>query len=267
MTKLALWIMAALAAVAWLAPAGPAHAGDPTCNDLKDDCVIEIVQPSRPSKAQPADHAPTPKKKVVPNCADLGSGVVAPVGAGLADLGLADAAHAGWIRATCLERGERAWLWMDPGQNAESIARTLLARLQLEPPKIGWTPTTAGAMGYVGVPTWMWVASPGRLTWGPATIGMAGVTLTAKAESVTWSMGNGDEVRCANKGTEWRKGMGAGPSPTCGYLYQQQGTYQVRATAHWVARWSGYGRSGAIPLSLSQEQTLEVGEIQVIVNR
>ena len=61
--------------------------------------------------------------------------------------------------------------------------------------------------------------------------------------------------------------MGAGPSPTCGYTYKQQGSYDVTATAHWVARWSGYGRSGAIPLNLSQDRKLDVGEIQVIVNR
>jgi hypothetical protein len=59
--------------------------------------------------------------------------------------------------------------------------------------------------------------------------------------------------------------MGADPSPTCGYTYVKQGDYTVRATAHWVARWSGYGMSGVIPLSLSQERMLEVGEIQVIV--
>ena len=84
---------------------------------------------------------------------------------------------------------------------------------------------------------------------------------------MSWSMGNGDAVTCATAGTPWRKGMGAGPSPTCGYRYTKQGTYAVTATAHWVARWSGYGRSGAIPLTLSQERTLEIGEIQVIVTK
>jgi len=246
--------------------AGTASAKDPGCDDSTDACLITIVNPGHPSKPKPGDPVP-PKKKVTPDCADLGVGVIAPVGASLADLGLDDAAHAGWIRVTCRERGDEAWMWMDPGANAESIARTLLARLQLQAPRIGWTPAAPGGMGYVGVPTWLWVAEPGRLTWGPATIGAAGVSLTARAESVTWSMGNGEAVQCANKGTQWQRGMGAGPSPTCGYLYEKQGTYRVTATAHWVARWSGYGRSGVIPLSLSQERTLEVGEIQVIVNR
>jgi hypothetical protein len=164
-----------------------------------------------------------------------------------------------------MDRGDEMWMWLDPGVAAESLARTLLARLQLKPITIGWTPLRAAAMGIVGVPTWLWVQNPGRVTWGPATISAGGVSLTAQVESVTWDMGNGDDVRCANKGTAWARGMGADPSPTCGYTYQEQGRYTVTATAHWVARWSGYGRSGAIPLALSQERMLEVGEIQVIV--
>ncbi len=248
-----------------LAPTSVARAGDPNCDDRTDECDIVIVDPGHPSDPNP-DPNPAPKERVVPNCADLGSGgAVAPVGATLADLGLDDAAHAGWIHVTCMSGGDEMWMWMDPGQAAESIARTLLARLQLKPITIGWTPLRAGAMGIVGVPTWLWVQNPGRVTWGPATISAGGVSLTARVESVTYGMGNGDEVRCTSKGTPWAKGMGAGPSPTCGYTYLKQGDYTVRATAHWVARWSGYGRSGVIPLSLSQERMLEVGEIQVIV--
>jgi len=247
-------------------PAPSASAKDPGCDDSTDVCEIIIVDPGHPSDPKPGDPGPGPKEKVVPNCADLGSGgVVAPVGSTLGDLGLDDAAHAGWIHVTCMNRGDEMWMWMDPGVAAESLARTLLARLQLQPIAIGWTPLQAGAMGVVGLPTWLWVDNPGRVTWGPATISAGGVSLTARVESVTWDMGNGDEVRCANKGTRWAKGMGAGPSPTCGYTFEKQGDFRVTATAHWVARWSGYGRSGVIPLSLSQERTLEVGEIQVIV--
>ena len=34
-----------------------------------------------------------------------------------------------------------------------------------------------------------------------------------------------------NSGTPWAKGMGANPSPTCGYTYQEQSDYTVTATA------------------------------------
>ena len=238
-----------------------------TCDDYHDNCEIVIVTPGAPlvdpPGGQPSDPATRPR---VPQCSDF-SGMVAPVGATLADLGLDDEAHRDWIRITCLSAGERRWLWMEPGVNAEAVARTLLERLQLQPVTIGWTPKRAGSLSIVGVPTWLWVDEPARVTWGPATISAGGVTLTAAVSSMTWSMGNGDEVRCTTRGTEWQRGMGAGPSPSCGYTYVRQGSYRVTATSHWVARWSGYGRSGVIPLSLSQERTLEVGELQVILNR
>lgn len=267
MMAAALRVLAALIGLLLLVPAAQARADGAECDEQADTCDIQVVitDPGQPPDPDP-DPDPAPKERVVPDCADLGGGgVVAPVGVTLADLGLDDAAHDGWVRVTCMSGGDPMWMWMDPGDAAESIARTLLARLQLKPIQIGWTPTAPGGMGYVGVPTWLWVQNPGRVTWGPATISAGGVSLTARVESVTWNMGNGDEVRCTSKGTAWRKGMGAGPSPTCGYLYQEQGRYRVTATAHWVARWSGYGRSGVIPLSLSQERMLEVGEIQVIV--
>lgn len=258
--------VALLVGLMTLQPPLLASAKDPNCDEKTHDCQIEVVITDPGSRPHPKPNPdPAPKEKVVPDCADLGGGAVAPVGSSLADLGMDDAAHAGWIHVTCMDRGDEMWIWMDPGAAAESLARTLLARLQLKPITIGWTPLRPGAIGIVGVPTWLWVQNPGRVTWGPATISAGGVSLTARVESVTWDMGNGDAVRCTNKGTPWAMGMGDDPSPTCGYTYEKQGQYTVTATAHWVARWSGYGRSGVIPLALSQERMLEVGEIQVII--
>ena len=254
------------------APAWPASADPAACNEKAAYCEIRVnirdPKPAPKPKAtkKPAP-APKPVEKIYPQCRSFsGDYVVGAPGTFPSDLGLTGPQYDDWVHVTCIEGGDVAWAWMDPGVNAESVARSLLAQLQLEPVTIGWTPTSPDAMGVVGAPTWLWVDNPGRLSWGPATISAGNVSLTAEVESVTWAMGNGDQVRCASRGTVWRKGMGAGPSPTCGYTYVKQGTYQVRATAHWVARWHGYGRSGSIPLSLSQERTLEVGEVQVIVN-
>lgn len=265
------WLVLALLSLL-LVPGPLAYAGPADCSDRADNCWIDFVidepAPIRSTEPPTGQSKSPTKKKVVPQCGSFsGSTVVAPLGTSSNDMLADDRPAAGSVRMTCVLNGEQMWLWMDPGVNAESIARTLLARLQLEPVKIGWTPKRVGSMGFVGVPTWLWVDEPGRVTWGPATISAAGVTLTASVESMTWAMGNGDQVRCASEGTPWRPGMGAVPSPTCGYIYTEQGTYKVTATSHWVARWSGYGRSGAIPLTLSQERTLEIGEIQVIVNR
>ena len=147
--------------------------------------------------------------------------------------------------------------------NPEQLARTLLARMQLRPITIGLAPKGADAMALVGLPVWLWVDGPSSKTWGPASIAAGGMSMTAEVESLKWTLGDGRSVSCG-KGTMWRRGMSGKSSPTCGHTYSQQGTYTITATSHWVARWSGYGQSGTIPLDLSSSRQLTVGELQVI---
>lgn len=173
----------------------------------------------------------------------------------------------GWVRVTCMEGQLPIVFWVPPGRSANPalIARQLLDRVQLRPIRIGLTPLGQDPIALVGLPVWLWVEQPTRTTWGPATISAGGVTLTARVESVTWEMGDRDHTRLVcGKGTVWRRGMGGDPSPTCGFTYLDHGTYTVRATSHWVARWSGYGRSGVIRLWASTSRQLRVGEIQAI---
>lgn len=172
----------------------------------------------------------------------------------------------GWVQVRCLEGSLTLALWVEGGVSPEQVARSLLAQVQLEPIEIGLAPKGADAMALVGMPVWLWVDDPGRTTWGPASISAGGMTLTAQVESVVWDMGDGKKVSCG-KGTEWKRGMGGGESPTCGHVYIRQGEYTVTATTHWVARWSGYGQSGSIPVLMSSSRPLDVGELQVIVTR
>ena len=171
---------------------------------------------------------------------------------------------ADYVHATC-DRGDGVlqWVWFKPSQSPEQMARALLAEVQLEPIGIGMAPK-AGVPVIVGMPVWLWADDPSRTTWGPATITAGEMTLTAEVESVTWDMGDGSKVSC-DKGTKWNGSDGA--SPTCGYVYEKRGKYTVRATSHWVARWSGYGQSGTIPVTLSRTRDVEVDELQVIVTR
>lgn len=169
----------------------------------------------------------------------------------------------GWVEVACMEGSIAITLWSEAAPNAEQIARSLVARVRLEPIEIGLTPLPEDQMGLVGLPVWLWVEDPSRTTWGPATISAGGVTLTAEVESTTWDMGDGTKLRCG-VGTKWRSGVGDDPSPTCGHTYLEQGRYTVRARSHWVARWSGYGQSGTIPVTLSATRRLDIGEIQVI---
>ncbi|MBK8458812.1 MAG: hypothetical protein IPL43_00165 [Micropruina sp.] len=186
----------------------------------------------------------------------------------LSDLPL-DGDYSGWVRVSCLGAGgpdDVLWLWTDPGVNAEQVARTLLARMRLQPIEMGLTPKGADPVALVGLPVWLWVDDPARLTWGPSSISAGGMSLTARVEAVVWEMGDGTTIRCG-RGTVWRPGLGASPSPTCGHVYERQGSYTVRATTQWVAQWRGYGQSGTIRLSLASSRPLDVAEIQVIVTR
>ena len=150
------------------------------------------------------------------------------------------------------------------------MARLLVARVQLKPITVGITPLAKGpnSMGLVGLPVWLWADDPSATTWGPVTITVGGMSLTAKVSSLSWEMGDGTRLSCG-KGTEWKRGMvkadgSAYPSPTCGHTYSKQGTYTITATSHWVAHWSGYGESGDIPVPLSTSYRYVVAELQAI---
>lgn len=135
-------VVALFVALMLWGPLTSARAEDPKCNDKSDTCDITVVIANPDPDPDPQrDPTQQSKKKVVPDCVDVAGGVLGPVGASLADLGQDNPAHAGWVHVTCQSQGDEWWMWLDPGVNAEAIARMLLARLQLQPPRIGWTPS------------------------------------------------------------------------------------------------------------------------------
>ena len=234
------------------APASSANAeGDATCNRW-GQCEASDTDPDRPGDSSPGD-SKADKSPDLPDCSKFANATDSPPDD-----------PKGWVQVGCMEGSIPITLWVEGGANPEQIARSLVARIQLKPIKVGLVPRGTDAMTVVGMPVWLWVDEPSRTTWGPATITAGGMTLTARVQSVTWDMGDGTTLTCG-KGTEWKRGMGADPSPTCGHTYVEQGRYTIRARSHWVARWSGYGQSGTIPVTLSTSRVLDVGEIQVIV--
>ncbi len=269
MSRFARLVVAGVLAMTTVAWVEPAYADPATCNDLKSTCDIVVTVPGDKVANDPGKRVPpsSSDKQKYPSCSSFrGGSVVALPGTSVGELPADSRPKSGWVRSTCLEGGLLMWVWSPPQVNAAAMARTLLAQLQLRPITIGLTPKRQGSMGFVGVPNWLWVQNPARATYGPATIRAGGISLTAKVELIEWDMGNGAVVRCRNHGTEWFDGMGMKQSPRRAGTYVQ-GHYTVRATAHWVARWSGYGQSGAIPLSLTATRALEIGELQVIVSR
>lgn len=166
------------------------------------------------------------------------------------------------------------WLPAAPeAPDPEDLARRLLASIEFEAPGLGMFPRgdTRERMGYVGWNMWLWADPSSSLQWGPVresiSEGGVSVSLTAQVREMVWDMGNGDAVSCG-KGRPWAEAATGGrnvASPDCGYVYEEDGYYTVIATSVWRVEWSGGGRSGTLPLSLSREAEIMVGELQSLV--
>ena len=178
--------------------------------------------------------------------------------------------------------GHGFWFWAPSAGDAGApvlvdpvtLAEEAVERMDLVSPAIGMTPLTAGAPLLVGMDAWLWIDNAGPHGYGPitrtATAGPVSVTATAEVTKVIWELGDGTTVTCHNAGTPWSPTMGTGPSPTCGHRYrtpsdaEPNGTFTVRATAHWQVSWTGAGQSGRITFTMNGERDQPVTEVQVL---
>lgn len=150
------------------------------------------------------------------------------------------------------------------------LAQQAVTQMRLRAVTIGMAPDPApGSVGLVGLPIWLWVASPDQSTWGPntktASAGGYSVTATGKVTRVVWSMGDGGTVACTSTGTSYTDSFGMSASPDCGYRYTKQGTYTVTATSYWTINWSGIGESGVINQTYTSSVVVTIGELQTVV--
>lgn len=257
--------MLALVLLLGAIPVAPAHAeGD--CDVDSGECQIDDGGggggggPGGGTKGKTVK-APPPPCSAFPSPAII-------VLAAIPKLDLAPQVGPDWVGITCRNPDPSFRAWVPPREAGERLAWYLVDRVDLDPITIGVTPLATGpdVMGLVGLPVWLWADDPDPRTWGPVSARAGGVRLTAQVESVTWDMGDGTQSTCG-QGTPWMPALGAVPSPTCGHTYLRQGDFTIRAHTHWVARWSGYGESGTIRLSLTARRAYQVGEIQVVVQR
>lgn len=106
----------------------------------------------------------------------------------------------------------------DPVLPAATYAEQAVAKLAI-PTLSAESNAKASQSTYVAVPTTLWIDPA---DWAP-THAQAGVpertvTLTATPVSTTWSMGDGNSVRCAGPGTPFSAAHAEDPS--CGYTYR-----------------------------------------------
>lgn len=183
--------------------------------------------------------------------------------------------------------GAHGYMWLPdapagsaPVVDPEAVARGILDRMTFDPVAIGLAPRpleqNPESIGLVGAPVWMWVTNEGPTTWGPneesVTVGGITVTVTAHAESIVWSMGDGGSKTCPNTGQPYRESYGVRVSPTCGYTYERTsvdapGTaFPVTATTNWSAEWSASnGAAGELDVpAVASTVRVRIGERQVV---
>ncbi len=159
-----------------------------------------------------------------------------------------------------------------PAVDPEVLAEQAAARLDVAPPEVQLSPK-AGVDQIVQLRTWMWVAN-----WEPdsatASVPSVSATVTATPASVTWDMGNGDEVVCSGPGTPFDFSRPEEEQSTdCSYTYrhsstsQPGGVYQLSATMTYDVSWSASGAPGGGALPAVSETTtfpLRVLEIHAV---
>jgi hypothetical protein len=163
---------------------------------------------------------------------------------------------------------------MLPPEQAAYLAIATKLRIDASSVGIGPDPDLSRwKMAVVGHSYWLWADGPTHI--GPVSDSASGrtVTLNATLSSVTFDMGDGHTVGCKGAGTPYpgdKKGLHA-KSPTCGYTYQRTsahhagGTYPVRATTYWSVAYTAPDGSGVIPIVLSSQRQLKVGELQTVI--
>lgn len=163
------------------------------------------------------------------------------------------------------------------GPTPQEVAQLAIEQMNLHAINIGIVPEPGDdSVGIVGMPVWMWAASPDSHTVGPATAsataGGITVTATARVQQITWDMGDGTNVRCATAGTPYDASYGNRKSPDCGHVYKKSSssepddTFTVTATSNWVITWEGAGQTGTIRLNeLARSVQIAVGEAQVLL--
>lgn len=171
------------------------------------------------------------------------------------------------------------------GPSAEELAERAVASMNLTTGPIGSTPPAStsdpNAVGTIGLPIWLWIASDAENAVGPiirsASGGSLTVTATGTLDRVEWTLtgANGNTVGAitcdgANApGTPYDGRNSAGPSPTCGFgadLNGSPGNLTLTGTAYWSVDWVGGSQEGHIDFTAPSNSTqIRIGELQMLV--
>lgn len=158
------------------------------------------------------------------------------------------------------------------GALAQAMAVRLVTELRLPTPTPNFGPNPNNnewKMLAVGFPIWLWTEGPTTVSTSASASGFT-FQMTARWQSTTFHMGDGNTVTCTSAEKYSASVKPATPSPNCGYAYSKpslpKGKYRVRAVADWEVNWSVAGFSGALPAYNEASASIPIGEL-VALNR
>lgn len=153
----------------------------------------------------------------------------------------------------------------------EAEVYQVLVRLRVPPPVIRLGPEPSANewnMAVVGLPVWAWTTEASTRR---ATLTEFGhtFTLNARRTATVFDFGDGTAaVTCSSMSAYPGIRAAGSPSPNCGHTYLRASLpdriVTLTARARWSVRWSALGYSGTIPLELSSQRQVRVGELQSI---
>jgi hypothetical protein len=178
-------------------------------------------------------------------------------------------------RRTCVGAAAPDYVWaadaVDVNALIASAHRSVTA--QLPEPTMDMNPDPSVG-GIVNIGLWLAVADPGQVSI-TASVGPVWATVTARYESTTWNLGNGDSVVCEGLGTPIVDTSTEDQGP-CGYTYRWPSApkftgsddlaYHASVTGHWVVTYgTSTGASGMLPaVDRTTEFLYQVREIQTV---
>ena len=158
------------------------------------------------------------------------------------------------------------------GALAQAMAVRLVTELRLPTPTPNFGPNPNNnewKMLAVGFPIWLWTEGSTTVSTSASASGFT-FQMTARWQSTTFHMGDGNTVTCTSAEKYSASVKPATPSPNCGYAYSKpslpKGKYRVRAVADWEVNWSVAGFSGVLPAYNEASASIPIGEL-VALNR
>ena len=159
------------------------------------------------------------------------------------------------------------------GQPSDTELRKVAVQLSLPDPTPRFGPDPSvnkWKMLAVGYPIWLWTDRPTTISTTAHHDGLT-FTLTATWTSTTFTMGDGHTKTCTATTIRPKTVKPATkPSPTCGYVYQTKSSkghpYTVTAATHWHIDWTTNGYNGTFTHTYTGNRTLNIGELQSLIN-